>query len=331
MHSKPFIVAELSANHLGGFMRALKLIDAAKEAGADGVKFQTYDPDEMVGPHDYVIPGGPWAGRKLIDLYREAMTPRKWHRDLFAYARALEIEPFSTPFSKADVDFLEGLGCARYKIASFELVDHGLIEYAAKTGKPLIISTGMATEEEVFYAANAATQAGCNDLTLLKCTSGYPAPLAEVNLATMPYLATFPRCTAYGVSDHTEGIAVPVAAVALGASMVEKHLTLARADGGPDASFSLEPAEFKEMVASCRAAALAVGRIQRLDPTPSEGAQRALRRSLYFSRDLQRGDIVKPGDLRTARPALGLEPRRTAEVLGRTLERDVKAGEPVRA
>lgn len=267
---KPFIVAELSANHLGDLERALKIIDAAKWAGADAIKFQTFQVKNMAADPDKVIESGPWAGSPVGALYCQAMTPRSWHETLFAYARAIEIEPFSTPFSPDDVDFLEELRCPRYKIASFELVDHELIRHAAKTGKPLIMSTGMATDQEIWSALDAA-EIGSGDVTLLKCTSGYPAPASEANLATLEHMRQI-YCAAVGISDHTLGIAVPVAAVALGASMVEKHLTLSRADGGPDAGFSLEPREFMDMVQACRDAADAIGEVC-YGPTESEQSQ----------------------------------------------------------
>lgn len=273
----PLIVAELSANHLGSLNRALKIIDAAKAAGADAIKFQTYTVKGMVDDPGQVLSSGPWAGRSLGELYAEAMTPRSWHQTLFEYARSISIEPFSTPFTPDDVDFLEELHCPRYKIASFELTDHNLIRYAAKTGKPLIMSTGMATQMEISAAVVNAQAAGCDDITLLKCTSGYPAPPEEVNLATLISLRCAPGVKAVGLSDHTQGLGVAVAATVLGASMIEKHLTLARADGGPDAAFSMEPHEFAQMVTECRRAAAAIGEV-RYGPTPAEAPQVALRR-----------------------------------------------------
>lgn len=274
---RPFIVAELSANHLGSLDRALRIIRAAKDAGADAIKFQTYTVKGMVSDPDKVLSSGPWAGRSQGDLYAEAMTPRSWHQALFEYARSISIEPFSTPFTPDDVDFLEELDCPRYKIASFELTDLALIRYAASKGKPLIISTGMATREDITAAVLNALDAGCVDITLLKCTSAYPADVADANLATLASLRNAPCISAVGLSDHTLGIAVPVAATALGAAMIEKHLTLSRDDGGPDAAFSLEPDEFAEMVKACRDAAAAIGEV-RYGPTPSEASSLALRR-----------------------------------------------------
>lgn len=271
------IVAEISGNHLGHFERAVCLVKAAADAGADAVKLQTFTPEQMCDP-GVIVDAGPWTGCNLVDLYRRTHIPREWHEPLFVAARTLGMEAFSSVFHPDDVDFLERLGCPRYKIASFELTDHALIAYAARTGKPLIISTGMATHDEIQYACDAACDEGCTDLTLLKCTSAYPAPVSDANLAAMPVLATFPRCTKYGLSDHTMGIGVAVAAAALGASMIEKHLTLARADGGPDAGFSMEPNEFAQMVVECRRAVEAIGEV-RYGPSAAETAHLALRRS----------------------------------------------------
>jgi sialic acid synthase SpsE len=272
---KPLIVAELSANHLGSLDRALRIIDAAKWAGADAVKFQTFQVKSLAPDPDRVIDSGPWAGRRAGELYSQAQTPRKWHEALFNYARAIQIEPFSSVFSPDDVDFLEELNCPRYKIASFELVDLDLIHSAAKTGKPVILSVGMATMADI-YDAVCMAHGGSPDVTVLKCTSAYPTPVSEANLATMVHLRqTFEEMgtkTKVGLSDHTLGIAVPVAATALGAVMIEKHLTLKRADGGPDAAFSLEPNEFKGMVQACRDAAAAIGEV-RYQPTESEKPQ----------------------------------------------------------
>jgi len=328
MSSRPFIVAELSANHLGGLERALRLIDAAKQAGADAVKFQTYRAAEMVGPPGYAIQDGPWAGRDLLSLYKEAETPRAWHQALFEYARSAGIEAFSTPFSRDDVDFLEEFDCPRYKIASFELVDLPLIRYAARTGKPLIMSTGMATREEIENAVAEAART-CDDITLLKCTSAYPATVADANLRTMIGMEEQFGCR-FGLSDHTQGIAVPVAATVMGAAMIEKHLTLSRAEGGPDAAFSLEPAEFAIMVKACRESADALG-VVKYGPAPTEMPQVGLRRSLYFSEDLEAGRMIRPTSVRTARPALGLPPAMIDSVIGAQLARPVKAGEPVTA
>lgn len=273
---KPFIVAELSANHLGSLERAFRIIEEAKIAGADAIKFQTFTVKGMVEDPDVVLSSGPWAGRSLGDLYAEAMTPRSWHQILFEYARSLSIEPFSTPFTPDDVDFLEEFDCPRYKIASFELTDHKLIAHVARTCRPIIMSCGMATDDEIAAAVGVAMDAGCYGVTLLKCTSGYPAPAEEMNLQTMVDMRSrfgWP----VGLSDHSQGIGVAVAATALGADVIEKHLTLRRGDGGPDAAFSMEPHEFRQMVTECRRVAAAMGDV-RYGPTPSELPQVALRR-----------------------------------------------------
>lgn len=278
------IVAEISANHLGSYERAVRLVETAAAVGADCVKFQTFTPEQMVD-EDLVLDIGPWEGRKAIDLYREAHTPREWHKPLFKRASELGLTPFSSVFHPDDVAFLETLDCPIYKISSFEITDLALIRAAARTGKPIVISTGMASNAEIDRAVIAAYPAGCRDLTLLKCTSAYPAPESEANLATMVDLPRgsgvlvdgVRKPTAYGLSDHTLGIGVAVAAVALGASMIEKHLTLRRADGGPDAAFSMEPEEFAQLVTECRRAAAALGTV-RYGPTASEHSNVALRR-----------------------------------------------------
>ena len=274
--NRPFIVAEVSANHLGQLSRALDLVDAAASAGADAVKLQTFTPEQMAEP-GVIIEAGPWAGRSLLDLYREAHTPREWHAPIFHHARRLGLVVFSSAFHPDDVDFLEGLDCPIYKIASFEITDRNLIRYAARTNKPIIISTGMATREEIAFACDLARGAGCMDLTLLKCTSAYPADASDANLAAMAYMGDAFRAHAFGLSDHTPGIGVSVAATALGASVIEKHITLSRADGGPDAAFSMEPEEFRQLVVECRRAAAAIGEV-RYGPTPSEAASVLLRR-----------------------------------------------------
>ena len=267
------VVAELSANHNGDLARAISIVDAAARAGAWGVKFQTFTPEQMVSP-DLIIETGPWAGRRALDLYREAHTPREWHKRLFERARELGMTPFSSVFHPDDVAFLETLDCPIYKVSSFELTDHKLLAAAGDTGKPVVISTGMATWEEIKYAA---AMIGAEDLTILKCTSAYPADASDANLLAMAYLDHMPGCTAFGLSDHTPGIGVAVAAVALGASMIEKHLTLRRSDGGPDAAFSMEPEEFAQLVTECRRAAAAIGEVK-YGPARAERASLALRR-----------------------------------------------------
>ncbi len=270
------IVAELSANHLGSFGRAIAIVEAAARAGADAVKLQTFTPEQMADA-DTVVEEGPWAGCNLVDLYRRAHVPREWHAQLFQRARALGMAAFSSVFHPDDVDFLEGLGCPMYKIASFELLDLPLIYRAARTGRPIVMSTGMATFEEIEKAVLATKAAGCTDLTLLKCTSAYPASPTDANLATGPSMASCWKRVRWGVSDHTMGIGVAVAAAALGATMIEKHLTLRRSHGGPDASFSMEPEEFAQMVTECRRAEQAIGGV-RYGPSESEAAHLKLRR-----------------------------------------------------
>lgn len=279
------LVAEISGNHLGSVERMHRLVKAAINAGADAVKLQTFTPEQMADL-GAIVQAGPWAGCNLVDLYRRTHIPREWYPELFALGRRFGVEVFSSVFHPDDVDFLEILSCPRYKIASFELTDHALIRRVARTGKPIIISTGMATEEEIKEAAEAALNAdgGCLDVTLLKCTTAYPAPASEANLRAMYCLPAIPRrppgvsTVRYGLSDHTLGIGVAVAAAALGASMIEKHLTLSRADGGPDAGFSMEPHEFGQLVLECRRAEQAIGEV-RYGPTEEERAYLPLRRA----------------------------------------------------
>lgn len=318
------IVAEISANHLGSLDRALRLIDAAAAAGADAVKFQTYTPEAMVADPEYTISEGPWIGRRLADLYAEAQTPAGWHSTLFTRARIRRIEAFSSVFDIEGLELLEALGCPRYKIASFELVDLPLIRMVAKTGKPMILSTGMANEGEISAAKDVAGK----DVTLLKCTSGYPTPPREVHLASMVAMGR-QYCCPVGLSDHTLSTAIPAVAVALGATMIEKHLTLRRDEGGPDAPFSLEPHEFAAMVKGCREAKESIGWVNHTMPE-SELPHLALRRSLFWQ---QVGKVGKPFEIemaRTARPALGLPPALLEGLAGRIIARAVKPGNPIR-
>lgn len=274
---KPFIVAEMSANHLGSLDRAMRIVDAAAEAGADAIKLQTFDPIQMVDPLK-IIESGPWAGQRAITLYKQAHTPRDWHRPIFDHAKRLGLIAFSSAFHPDDVQFLEWLGCPIYKISSFELTDIDLIRCAAKTGKALIISTGMGSKVEIGLAIGTVFNTRPTaDLTVLKCTSAYPADARDANLATLYDMRErWPYC-GFGLSDHTPGTAVAVAAVALGADVIEKHLTLSRADGGPDAAFSMDPAEFAQLVTECRRAAAAIGEV-RYGPTPAEASSMQLRR-----------------------------------------------------
>ncbi|WP_414637899.1 pseudaminic acid synthase [Aliidongia sp.] len=320
----------MSGNHNGEIGRALRLIDAAAEAGADAVKLQTYTADTITIDHDgpgFRLEGGLWDGRTLHDLYREAHTPWDWHARLFEHARNRGITIFSSPFDATAIDLLESLGAPAYKIASFELIDLPLIQRAARTGKPLVISTGLATLGEIEEGVAAARGAGATEILLLHCTSAYPTPPEEANLRTMAHMAQG-FDVPVGLSDHTMGLAVPVAAVALGAVAIEKHFTLARADGGPDAAFSLEAPELKEMVAACRAAWAALGRVD-YGVSPGEGDGRQVRRSLYVVADVDAGAPLTETNVRSIRPGFGLLPKYLPEVLGRCAARALKRGEPL--
>lgn len=327
----PYVIAEMSGNHNGQLARALELITAAKSAGADAVKMQTYTADTITIDHDgpgFRIESGLWKGRTLYDLYREAHTPWDWHAPMFDHARKLGITLFSSPFDPSAVNLLESLGAPAYKIASFEIVDLPLIQYAARTGKPMIISTGMASLGEIAEAISAARSAGAKEISLLHCTSGYPTPPSEINLRTMLNLGEAFDISV-GLSDHTLGIAVPVAAVALGAPIVEKHFTLRRADGGPDSEFSLEPNELKDMVAQCRIAAESVGKVD-YELAASEASVKGLRRSLYVVAPIKKGEVFGPNNVRSIRPGLGLAPKHLSEVLGRRAQHDLAFGTPLR-
>ena len=321
--NKPFIVAEMSANHLGSLDRALRIVDAAADAGADAVKIQTFTPSQMVGNPDYIIPGGPWHGRRLLSLYEEAHTPREWHKPIFDRCKEQGIVGFSTPFHLDDVAFLETLDCPIYKISSFEINDHELIKACAKTGRTLIISAGMATAEEICKAVAATKRRWDEHIIVLKCTSAYPADASNANLATMTRIAGLS-----GLSDHTPGIGVAVAAAALGATVIEKHLTLCRANGGPDAEFSMEPDEFAQMVVECRRAAASIGKVT-FGPSASEKSSLELRRSLWFAQALPEGTVIQRSHLKSARPALGLSPSRLTSILGKKVKQLLLAGDPV--
>ena len=325
-----FIIAEMSANHGGDIGRAKALIRAMARAGADAVKLQTYTPDTITLDCDgepFRIRGTIWDGRRLHDLYAEAYTPWEWHAELKAEAEANGLILFSSPFDFTAVDFLETMDAPAYKIASFELVDIPLIRKAAATGKPVIMSTGMATEAEIAEAVEAFRDAGGRDLALLKCTSAYPAPPEEANLRTIMYLKTR-FGVPVGLSDHTPGIEVPIAAVALGACIVEKHFCLSRADGGPDAAFSLEPQEFEAMVKGVRVAEKALGGVC-LEPTERQRASRIFRRSLFVVRDVRAGEAFTADNVRSIRPDDGLHTRYYETVLGLKASRDIRAGTPL--
>lgn len=326
-----YVIAELSANHHQRFDDALAIVRAAKDAGADAIKLQTYTADTLTLESDKeyfrIGKGTIWEGRTLHDLYREAFTPWEWQPKLKAAAEELGMHCFSSPFDDTAVDFLETLDVPAYKIASFELVDLPLIERVARTGKPLIMSTGMATRDEIAEAVTAARGAGATEIALLKCTSAYPARFDEMNLRTIPDMSA-----AFGVpvglSDHTLGSAVPVAAVALGACIIEKHLTLSRATPGPDSAFSLEPAEFAQMVADVRAAGQALGQPS-YEVSENESASRIFRRSLFAVRDVRAGEVFTAENVRSIRPAHGLAPKHLREVLGRIASRDIERGTPL--
>ena len=326
----PFIIAEMSGNHNGDISRALALIEAAKAAGADAVKLQTYTADTITIDHDgpgFLIESGLWKGRRLYELYQEAYTPWEWHQGLFDKAAALGIAIFSSPFDPTAVALLEGLGAPAYKIASFELVDLPLIDLVARTGKPMIMSTGLASPDEIADAVMAVRNAGGATPILLHCTSGYPTPAREMNLRTMQHLAETHGVIA-GLSDHTMGTAVSVAAIALGAAVIEKHFTLRRADGGPDAAFSLEPEEFGELVRDCRTAWEALGSVDYAE-VGSEKASRDLRRSLYVVADVRRGEAFTAANVRSIRPGLGLPPKHLPDILDRLAARDIARGTPL--
>jgi pseudaminic acid synthase len=327
-----FCVAEVSANHNQDFEKAVRIIQAAKDAGADAVKLQTYTPDTITIASDreyFRVGGGTlWDGKTLYELYAEAYTPWEWQPKLKRAAEDLGMQCFSSAFDASAVDFLESIDVPAHKVASFELVDLALIRKMATTGKPLIISTGMATLDEIEEALTAARQAGATQLALLKCTSAYPAPAEEMNLRTIPELSRRFGLPV-GLSDHTMGITVPVTAVSLGASIIEKHLTLARADGGPDSAFSLEPHEFKAMVEAVRTTEKALGEIH-FGVSEREDRSRVFRRSLFVVRDLKKGEKFTGENVRSIRPGHGLHTRHLAEVLGKAAAQDIDRGTPLR-
>ena len=326
-----YVIAELSANHNQSLEKAEQILRAAKDAGADAVKLQTYTADTLTldsAKECFRITGGTlWDGRTLHDLYQEAYTPWEWQPKLKVMADELGMHLFSSAFDGSAVDFLEQMNVPAHKVASCELVDIGLIQKMAGTGKPLIMSTGMASEAEISEAVQAARGAGATQIALLQCTSAYPTPPEEANLLTIPELARRFDCPV-GLSDHTMGVAVPIAAVALGACILEKHLCLRRADGGPDGAFSLEPEEFKAMVDAVRVAEKALGSVQ-FAPGPSEASSRRFRRSLFVVEDVHQGELFTERNVRSIRPADGLHPRHLHEVLGKRAARDVERGTPL--
>jgi len=327
---EPYVICELSANHNGSLERALKMIEVAASTGASAIKIQTYTADTLTIDCDrdeFRIRGGLWDGYTLHKLYREAYTPYEWHDKLFARARELGVAIFSTPFDESAVDLLEKLDAPAYKIASFEVIDLPLVAYVAKRGKPMIISTGMANLGEIGEAVTTARENGACGVALLHCVSSYPAPSEDANVATVPHLGAAFDCVA-GLSDHTRGSAAAVASIALGGAIVEKHFTLARADGGPDAAFSLEPDEFARLVEDCKNAWRAIGRVN-YDLLGSERASKVFRRSLYAVRAIARGEALTRDNVRSIRPGFGMAPKCLPEILGRKAARHIGYGEPL--
>lgn len=326
----PFIIAEMSANHNGKIENAFKIIDAAKIAGADAVKIQTYRADTITidskNP-EFMITEGIWAGQSLYELYEKAHMPWDWHAPLFDYGRKVGITIFSSPFDKTAIDLLESLDCPAYKIASFEIVDHALIKYAAETGKPMIMSTGMASLEEISEAVTVAKEAGCEDLAILHCVSGYPTAPEDYNLLTIKDLMR-EFGVLVGLSDHTISNVTANAAVALGASIIEKHFTLDRNGGGPDDSFSMEPTDLLDLCQSSKTTKLALGKFN-YAPLGAENLSLKHRRSLYFVKDLAKGEVVNADCVRSIRPGNGLKPKHFDTIVGRRVVTDIKAGTPV--
>lgn len=322
----PYIIAELSANHNGKLETALKIIEEAKKAGADAVKLQTYTADTITldcDSEEFQIHGGLWDGKNLYQLYKEAQMPWEWHSVLFEHARKLGITIFSSPFDNTAVDLLESLNAPAYKIASFEAVDLPLIKYVASTGKPMIISTGMADADEIQEAIQAARDGGCKELAILHCVSGYPAPAADYNLRTIPdMMKRFGLVT--GLSDHTLDNTTAIASVVMGASVIEKHFTLDRSGGGPDDSFSLEPAELTALCRDSKTAWASLGQVD-YGRKSSEQGNVKFRRSLYFVKDLNPGDIITPDAVRSVRPGFGLSPKHFDEIIGSKATKLIKA------
>lgn len=327
----PYVIAELSANHNGRLETALKIIEEAKRCGADAIKLQTYSADTITlnsQNEEFMIRGGLWDGQSLYELYQKAQMPWEWHKPLFEHARALDITIFSSPFDRTAVDLLEDLNAPAYKIASFEAVDLPLIKYVASTGKPMIISTGMADKEEIGEAIQAAYDGGCKELVVLHCVSGYPAPAEDYNLLTMVDMAkSFD--VPIGLSDHTLDNTTAITAVALGACLIEKHFTLDRNGGGPDDSFSLEPKELQHLCQSAKTAWQALGRVD-YGRKSSEQGNAQFRRSLYFVKDLKAGDVIDESSIRSVRPGYGLPPKFYDDLLGKKVTQDVSVNTPVK-
>jgi len=328
----PYVVAEMSANHNGKLKTALRLVEEAKKAGADAIKIQTYTPDTITlnsDLPDFQINEGLWAGRTLYDLYEWAHTPWDWHKPLFEHARKLDITIFSSPFDNTAIDLLEDLNTPAYKIASFEAVDLPLIKYAASTGKPMLISTGMADAEEIQEAIEAAREGGCQQLAILHCVSGYPVPVDDYNLRTIPdMIKRFGLVT--GLSDHTLGNSTAIASVALGASIIEKHFTLDRHGGGADDSFSLEPNEMAALCQDSKNAWSALGKVDYGFKSSEQGSVK-FRRSLYFVKDMKAGEVITEDCLRSVRPGFGLAPKLLNLIIGSRVTKDISKNCPVRS
>jgi pseudaminic acid synthase len=329
---KPFIIAEMSGNHNQSLERALEIVEAAAKAGVDALKIQTYTADTMtlnIENPEFKIedPDSLWKGNTLYQLYQQAYTPWEWHKPIFDKCRELGIIPFSTPFDETAVDFLEELDVPMYKIASFENNDIPLIKKVASTGKPMIISTGMATVAELDETVRAAREAGCKDLILLKCTSTYPASPENTNILTIPHMRELFNCQV-GLSDHTMGVGVAVASVALGATVIEKHFTLSRADGGVDSAFSMEPEEMKALVIETERAWQALGKVK-YGPTEKEKASLKFRRSIYVAKDIKAGEKFTKENIRVIRPGYGLAPKYYEQLLGKQARVDIKEGTPL--
>ncbi len=331
MNSKPYIIAELSGNHNGDINRAFQIIEEAHKAGASAVKIQTYTADTITINHDgpgFNIKGGLWDGYNLYQLYQQAHTPWEWHKELFDFANKIGITLFSTPFDESAVDFLEELGAPLYKVASFELTHLPLIRYIAEKKKPMIMSTGMASFEEIQEAVTMAIESGCDDLTLLHCVSEYPAPIENSNLATMLDLKVkFPNIKV-GLSDHTLSNTVAIAAVALGAQVVEKHFTLSRLDGGVDSAFSLEPHELKYLCEEALNASLALGTVN-YSRSAAELGNKVFRRSIYATDTIRAGECFTEKNIKVIRPGLGLEPKFMPDLLNHKAMEDYKFGDPI--
>lgn len=326
----PYVIAELSGNHMGRLDLAIALLEECARRGADAVKLQTYTPDTITIAHDgpgFVVEGGLWSGRRLYDLYQEAHTPFEWHAPLFKRAAEIGVTAFSSPFDPTAVDLLESLGAPAYKVASFELIDLPLVARIARTGKPMIMSTGMASPDDIAEAVDTARTNGARDIVLLHCVSSYPARYEQANLMTMRDIAARYGCLV-GLSDHTPGTAVSVAAIALGACVIEKHVTMRRADGGVDSAFSLEPDELQRLKTDCDAAHLALG-VATYERSGEEKANMQFRRSLYVTAPVAAGETITEAHVRSIRPGFGLAPKHLPDVIGRRAVRSLAFGEPL--